>query len=151
MSSVISRASNIAILHWYPVSLHKAHQFDSTIVPSKAGIFNIPASFSFFIACSISVCSAWFAGLLLLQFGQILRTKRWLRTNWIAGANKYGYTHIESKRGTDAIAELVCNVVKTRCPVNAAFTAISAVSFDLVSHTKIISGSWRKIAFNPVS
>jgi hypothetical protein len=41
----------------------------------------------------------------------------------------------------DAIAELVCNVVKTRCPVRAAFTAISAVSLDLVSHTNIISGS----------
>ena len=48
---------------------------------------------------------------------------------------------MESKRGIEAIAEFVCNVVKTKCHVNAAFTAISAVSFDLVSHTNIISGS----------
>jgi hypothetical protein len=48
---------------------------------------------------------------------------------------------MESKRGMDAIAEFVWRVVKTRCPVNAAFMAISAVSLDLVSHTNIISGS----------
>jgi hypothetical protein len=41
----------------------------------------------------------------------------------------------------DAIAEFVCNVVKTKCHVKAAFTAISAVSLDLVSQTNIISGS----------
>jgi hypothetical protein len=81
------------------------------------------------------------AGLLELQLGQILRTRRCHKINWIAGANKYGSTHIESKRGIVAIAEFVCNVVNTRCPVNAAFTAISAVSLDLVSHTNIISGS----------
>ena len=41
-------------------------------------------------------------------------------------------------------ASLVCNVLKTKCPVNAAFNPISTVSLSLISPTRIISGSCLK-------
>jgi len=63
----------------------------------------------------------------------------------------YGLTSILVNLGMDSIAELVCKVVKTKCPVNAAFIAISAVSCVLVSQTKIISGSCLRTAFNQIS
>jgi hypothetical protein len=40
-----------------------------------------------------------------------------------------------------AVALFVCIVDKTKCQVNAASTAKTAVSLSLISHTIIISGS----------
>ena len=57
------------------------------------------------------------------------------------GASIYGLTPILIILSIASIAELVCKVVKTRCPVNAAVILISAVSNVLVSQTKIMSGS----------
>jgi hypothetical protein len=39
------------------------------------------------------------------------------------------------------VAEFVCNVENTRCPVSARFKTASAVSLFLISHTKMTSGS----------
>ena len=44
-------------------------------------------------------------------------------------------------------ASFVCIVDITRCPVNAALTAISAVISSLISETTIISGSFLKVLF----
>jgi hypothetical protein len=63
----------------------------------------------------------------------------------------YGLISILDNLGIDSIAEFVCNVVNTKCPVNAAFIAISAVSFDLVSQIRIISGSCLRIDLSPTS
>jgi hypothetical protein len=51
----------------------------------------------------------------------------------------------------DSIAEFVCNVVNTACPVSAALILVSAVSAVLVSQTRITSGSCLKIALSPSS
>ena len=39
-------------------------------------------------------------------------------------------------------------MVSTRCPVNAAFTAISAVSSSLISPINITSGSLSRLTYN---
>jgi hypothetical protein len=52
---------------------------------------------------------------------------------------------------SDSKTELVWRVVNTKCPVKEALIAICAVSFVLVSPTKIISGSCLRIALKPVS
>ncbi len=41
-------------------------------------------------------------------------------------------------------ASLVCSVERTRWPVSAALTAISAVSKSRISPTRMMSGSWRR-------
>ena len=51
-----------------------------------------------------------------------------------------------SRRGMALIASFVCSVLKTRCPVIAAWTAISAVSWSRISPIITTSGSWRRIA-----
>ena len=50
---------------------------------------------------------------------------------------------ISSRRVTALMLSLVCSVEKTRCPVCAARTAISAVSKSRISPTSTTSGSWR--------
>ena len=48
-------------------------------------------------------------------------------------------------------ASLVCSVEKTRCPVSAAWMAISAVSRSRISPTMITSGSWRTMWRSPLA
>ena len=48
-----------------------------------------------------------------------------------------------------AIAEFVWIVDNTKCPVKAALIAISTVSRSRISHSMIISGSWRRKARKP--
>jgi hypothetical protein len=63
----------------------------------------------------------------------------------------YGLTPIFKSLEIDSIAELVCSVVNTACPVSAALILVSAVSDVLVSQTRITSGSCLKIALSPSS
>ena len=46
---------------------------------------------------------------------------------------------------------MVCRVEKTRCPVKAAWMAISAVSRSRISPTMMTSGSWRTMWRSPVA
>ena len=54
-------------------------------------------------------------------------------------------------------ASFVCNVLNTKCPVNAAFNPISTVSLSRISPTRMISGSCLKkdlkaaAKLNPIS
>ena len=57
--------------------------------------------------------------------------------------------HVDQTR-EGAGALLVCNVLKTRWPVNAARIAISAVSRSRISPTMMTLGSWRKMWRKPM-
>ena len=48
-------------------------------------------------------------------------------------------------RVTPLGASFVCSVESTRCPVSAAWIAISAVSRSRISPTMMMSGSWRRM------
>src|SRR6266567_945546 len=48
-------------------------------------------------------------------------------------------------------ASFVCSVLNTRCPVNAARMAISAVSKSRISPTMITFGSWRRMWRSPIA
>ena len=75
-----------------------------------------------------------------LQFSQILRTRRWAPMRIMLEVIRKGSTPILTNRITEPLAVVVCNVLKTRWPVRAAFMAISTVSKSLISPTIIISG-----------
>ena len=57
-----------------------------------------------------------------------------------------GATPMLARRVRVCGASLVCRVDRTRCPVWAALTAISAVSRSRISPTMMMSGSWRRKA-----
>ena len=57
---------------------------------------------------------------------------------------RYGSTPIFNKRVMVLTESLVCSVLNTKWPVNAAFTAISTVSLSRISPTRMTSGSCRK-------
>jgi hypothetical protein len=48
-------------------------------------------------------------------------------------ATRNGFTPISIKRVIALGASFVCKVLNTKCPVNEAFTAISAVSISRIS------------------
>src|SRR5213083_3716762 len=56
------------------------------------------------------------------------------------------------KRLIVCVASVVCRVENTRCPVSAAFSAVSSVSMSRISPIRITSGAcrstWRKAALN---
>ena len=56
-------------------------------------------------------------------------------------ATKKGSTFISINLGRAVAASLVWSVERTKCPVNAALTAIPAVSMSRISPTKTIFGS----------
>ena len=58
---------------------------------------------------------------------------------------------MSTRRITADGASLVCSVVKTRCPVSEARTAISAVSASRVSPTSTTSGSCRSTWRRPLA
>ena len=64
-------------------------------------------------------------------------------------AIKNGSTPISKRRGRVVAASLVWSVDNNKCPVNAALTAIPAVSLSRISPTIIISGSCRSIERKP--
>ena len=53
------------------------------------------------------------------------------------------------KRSSAPTASVACSEESTRCPVSADCTAISAVSRSRISPTRMMSGSWRRIARSP--
>src|SRR3989338_1155739 len=75
----------------------------------------------------------------------ILRTNLWLITASTVAAIRYGLMPISIKRVTVVGASFVCNVLKTKCPVNEDCIAILAVSSSLISPTRMMSGSCLKI------
>src|SRR5881397_2578540 len=72
--------------------------------------------------------------------------KRWRTSScWCGGKN-------EITRVIVWVASVVCSVENTRCPVSAAFSAVSSVSISRISPIRITSGAcrstWRKAALN---
>lgn len=65
-----------------------------------------------------------------------------------AGSKKAGI-HIFKIRVSVSAAEFVCIVESTRCHVKDASIAIFIVSLSRISHTIIMSGSWRKAVRKP--
>ncbi len=84
-----------------------------------------------------------------MQSKHILRTNRSATIKLRVEAIKNGSIPKSIKRGIAPAASVVCRVDRTRWPVIAAWTAISAVSASLISPTKIISGSCRTIERKP--
>src|SRR3989344_8579788 len=80
---------------------------------------------------------------------QILRTKRWAIITFTVEATRNDSIFISRRRGMAVAASLVWRVDSTKWPVRAAFTAIPAVSESLISPTKMIFGSCRRIERNP--
>ena len=58
-------------------------------------------------------------------------------------ASMKGWMPMSKRRAMTPHASLVWRVESTRCPVRAAFTAMSAVSPSRISPTSTMSGSWR--------
>ena len=58
---------------------------------------------------------------------------------------------MSKKRCSADTASLPCRDESTKCPVRADCTAMRAVSTSRISPTRITSGSWRRIDFNPVA
>jgi hypothetical protein len=50
-----------------------------------------------------------------------------------------------------AVASLVCSVLRSRCPVCAAPSAMSAVSWSRISPTRMTLGSCRRIDRSPLA
>src|SRR2546425_3289650 len=72
--------------------------------------------------------------------------RRWRTSScWCGGKN-------EITRLIVCVASVVCSVENTRCPVSAAFSAVSSVSISRISPIRITSGAcrstWRKAALN---
>src|SRR5213595_861265 len=72
--------------------------------------------------------------------------RRWrISSCWCGGKN-------EITRLIVCVASVVCSVENTRCPVSAAFSAVSSVSISRISPIRITSGAcrstWRKAALN---
>src|SRR6266566_4465280 len=63
--------------------------------------------------------------------------RRWrISSCWCGGKN-------EITRLIVCVASVVCNVENTRCPVSAAFSAVSSVSISRISPIRMTSGAWR--------
>lgn len=69
------------------------------------------------------------------------RTRRWAKTPSNASSKTFWDTPRSSNRAAAPLALFVCSVLKTRCPVCAARSAICAVSLSRISPTRITSGS----------
>ena len=93
-------------------------------------------------ACQVC-CSMSFMGLLDLQCGQRVRTKRCAMMPKMVAEVKNGATPKSCSLVNELGASLVCKVDNTKCPVSEACTAISAVSVSRISPIMMISGSWR--------
>ena len=84
------------------------------------------------------------------------RTSRCAQIRFTEVATRNGSMPMFIKRLMVEGASLVCSVESTKCPVSAAFTAISAVSKSRISPTRMMFGSCRKKArnaaakFNPI-
>jgi hypothetical protein len=78
----------------------------------------------------IPASSSAFGGIFFssLQFAQILRASRWARMRLRDEETRKGSIPMFSRRVTVLGASFVWSVERTRCPVRAAFTPISAVS-----------------------
>ena len=62
-----------------------------------------------------------------------------------------GSTAMSRRRVSAPGASLVWSVEKTRCPVSAAWSAISTVSRSRISPSRMTSGSWRSTARRPLA
>ncbi len=86
-----------------------------------------------------------------LQFLQITLTSLCAIMACIELATRNGLTPISIRRVIALGASLVCKVLKTRCPVSAACTAVSATIPSRISPMSIILGACRSIALRILS
>ena len=61
-------------------------------------------------------------------------------------AMRNGCTPMSTSRVIALGASFVCSVLKTKCPVREAWTAISAVSLSRISPTRMMFGACRSMA-----
>ena len=74
----------------------------------------------------------------------------WLESRESMESRSCGGTRWTSRSIVSAIFGL-CRVLKTKCPVSAAWRAIRAVVASRISPTKMMSGAWRMARRRPVS
>ena len=79
------------------------------------------------------------------QCGHNLRANLCATVPIIQLAAKYGSIPMSTSRIIALMLSFVCNVDKTKCPVNDACTPICAVSKSRISPIITMSGSWRNI------
>ncbi len=103
-----------------------------------------------FLSCQKS--SAACVGVLgFLQYGQTFRTSLCAIEASITEETRNASMPISRNRVIAPAASLVCTVLRTRCPVNAAWTPMFAVSPSLISPTIITSGSCLRTARRPLA
>ena len=90
-------------------------------------------------AISLSTVGEYVAG--ALQCVQIVRTNRCAKNARTVLESKNGSIPMSSNRVMPPTASFVCKVENTRCPVNAARMAMSAVSPSRISPTMMTFGS----------
>jgi len=86
-----------------------------------------------------------------LHLRQSRRINLWAMAKFKDDGNKKGSMPISTNLGITPTALLVWRVERSKCPVRAACTAKLAVSESLISPTKIISGSCRRIDLSPLA
>ena len=79
------------------------------------------------------------------------RISRWETTALTEDATRNVSIPMSSRRCSAVAVSVACTEDSTKCPVNADWTAIRAVSASRISPTRITSGSCRRIDFSPAA
>jgi hypothetical protein len=79
-----------------------------------------------------------------MHWVQMRRTRRWAQMQLTEVATRKGSIPMFMRRLMVDGASFVCSVERTRWPVSAALTAISAVSKSRISPTRMMFGSCRR-------
>src|SRR5260370_3930062 len=121
VSLPMTRISKIPVLPRYPVWPQKSHP-----LPLRSLVLN--GRFSF----SSNPFSGWYS---VTHLGHSFLTRRWANEQFTTEDSRSRATPRSRSLVIAPTALFVCRVLKTRCPLRAARTAISAVSQSLISPT----------------
>ena len=111
--------------------------------PCQNAVFGAPPQRSY------SASSSEFGAYGSRQAEQIRRTRRCATSPMTDDAMRNGSMPMSMKRCSADVASVACNDDSTKWPVSADCTAMRAVSTSRISPTRMMSGSWRRIDFNP--
>src|SRR5712692_7496599 len=95
--------------------------------------------------------SSVFGATATLQPSHVLRTRRWATIAITDDAIKKPSMPMSVNRSNAPTASVAWSEDSTRWPVSADWTAISAVSRSRISPTRMMSGSWRRMARRPLA
>lgn len=141
-SDVISRSSTTATLHLYQSVWQMSHPTACGSLPVKfCGVRGETSAIPRNTVLTSSDCAS--GASIRVSHVWSLRTSLCPIIILSAGASMYGLIPKFKSLVIASVEVLVWTVASTRCPVNAALKAISAVSALRISQTIIISGSWR--------